>query len=512
MKLRNDTSAFLRGSLLLTLSAVIAKICGAFFRIPLTSLLGGTGMGYFSTAYGLFLPVYAVLVTGISTAVAQPAARLAGRGDLTGARHVRSTARILFFCTGLLGSLGAVLVAKRFTLASAGDTAAYPAVLAITPAVLLCSLTAVERGCREGLCDMRPTAVSQAVEALVRLFCGLLLCRMFLTRPPAFLTGYPPAAAGACGAVLGVTLGAAAGGICMLAQNPVDPGISAPAPAHSRKEILREILGILLPVSLGALVTDLTSLIDLVTVMRMLPPGQDPAFVYGSFMGLAVTVFGLIPSLTNMLARSVLPCVTQCRARGDLTGAVLHARQVILLTGLVCIPAGCGLFALPREALEFLFAGRDAEIEASWRALRYLTPGLVCLCLGTPVFSLLQALGKPMLPVWLMLPGLAVKLAGNLLLIPRLGIDGAALATSLCYPVILLPSLIVLRRVLGSRLGIGRGLLAELFSGILCAAAAWVLCGRLGMLPHRLAFLLAVIGGAAVYVSGQRDAAPDLLR
>ena len=43
---------------LLTLSALTAKVCGALFRIPLTSLLGGRGMGYFSTAYGLFLPLY----------------------------------------------------------------------------------------------------------------------------------------------------------------------------------------------------------------------------------------------------------------------------------------------------------------------------------------------------------------------------------------------------------------------------------------------------------------------
>ena len=496
MKQKPDTSAFLRGSLLLTLSALIAKVCGAFFRIPLTAFLGGTGMGYFSTAYGLFLPIYAVLVTGISTAVAQPAARFAGRGDLSGAQYVRSTARLLFLCTGLLGTAGALLGAKRFTLASAGDTAAYPAVLAMTPAVLLCSLTAVERGYREGLCDMRPTAVSQAVEALVRLLCGLWLCRAFMLHPPAVLAGCSPEAAGACGAVLGVTLGAAAGGVCVCLRNLGEPRLNCTL-HPPRKAVLCEILTILIPVSLGALVTDLTSLIDLVTVMRMLP--EDPAFIYGSFMGLAVTVFALVPSLTNMLSRSVLPCVTQCHARGDAAGAALHARQVLLLTGLLCIPAGCGLFALPQEALAFLFAGRDAEIAASWQALRYLTPGLICLCLGTPVFSLLQALGKPLLPVWLMLPGLAVKLAGNLLLIPRLGIDGAALSTSLCYAVILLPSLAVLRRILGERLGIWCLLASELFGGILCAAAAWVISGQLGFLPQRIAFLLAVLGGAAVY-------------
>ena len=45
MKHAADQSAFLRGSLLLTVSALTAKLCGALFKIPLTALLGGTGMG-----------------------------------------------------------------------------------------------------------------------------------------------------------------------------------------------------------------------------------------------------------------------------------------------------------------------------------------------------------------------------------------------------------------------------------------------------------------------------------
>ena len=51
--------SFWKGSALLLASAMTAKLLGACFKIPLTNVLGGTGMGYFSTAYGLLLPVYA---------------------------------------------------------------------------------------------------------------------------------------------------------------------------------------------------------------------------------------------------------------------------------------------------------------------------------------------------------------------------------------------------------------------------------------------------------------------
>ena len=54
---------FIKGSLILMISAVAAKVMGAFFKIPLTNILGGVGMSYFSCAYSLFMPVYALTVT-----------------------------------------------------------------------------------------------------------------------------------------------------------------------------------------------------------------------------------------------------------------------------------------------------------------------------------------------------------------------------------------------------------------------------------------------------------------
>ena len=56
---------------MLLVSALVTKIIGAIFKLPLTNLLGGSGMGYFSCAYGLFLPVYALSITGLTTAVAK---------------------------------------------------------------------------------------------------------------------------------------------------------------------------------------------------------------------------------------------------------------------------------------------------------------------------------------------------------------------------------------------------------------------------------------------------------
>lgn len=78
------------------ISAAVAKVLGALFKIPLTNRLGGIGMGYFGCAYGLFLPIYAVSATGLSAAVAKLTAEEAARGCFGSVRRIRNTARLLF--------------------------------------------------------------------------------------------------------------------------------------------------------------------------------------------------------------------------------------------------------------------------------------------------------------------------------------------------------------------------------------------------------------------------------
>lgn len=96
------TQTFLKGSFILFFSALITKALGALFKIPLTMLLGGVGMGYFGCAYGLFLPIYALSITGLSTAVASLVAKEHGAGHIQNVRKIRRTARLLFAGVGLL--------------------------------------------------------------------------------------------------------------------------------------------------------------------------------------------------------------------------------------------------------------------------------------------------------------------------------------------------------------------------------------------------------------------------
>ena len=208
--------SFWKGSALLLASAMTAKLLGACFKIPLTNVLGGTGMGYFSTAYGLLLPVYALSVTGLSAAVAQTVSRAAALEHWSEVRRIHHAARLACGALGLLLSLCMFLLAEPFATQIAAQPHALFSLLAIAPAALFGCLTAVERGYWEGLQNMTPTALSQALEAVAKLGFGLALCMWVLRNPEVVCRRVPPevplSALAAAGAVLGVTLSTVLGG------------------------------------------------------------------------------------------------------------------------------------------------------------------------------------------------------------------------------------------------------------------------------------------------------------
>lgn len=51
---RSNTGNFLSGVFILSFSTVIVKLVGLACKIPLISLLGAEGMGYFNSAYEIY--------------------------------------------------------------------------------------------------------------------------------------------------------------------------------------------------------------------------------------------------------------------------------------------------------------------------------------------------------------------------------------------------------------------------------------------------------------------------
>ena len=62
-------TAFLKGTLALSISVIITKILGVAFKVPLSYVLGDEGMGYFNTAYAIYGFFYILCTAGVPKSV-----------------------------------------------------------------------------------------------------------------------------------------------------------------------------------------------------------------------------------------------------------------------------------------------------------------------------------------------------------------------------------------------------------------------------------------------------------
>lgn len=513
--------SFIKGSVILIASAVIAKAIGAIFKIPITNMLGGSGMSCFSCAYGLFLPVYAVTANGLTTAVAKLTAENCAFGNYKNIKKIHKTALIMFSIAGLIGSLLIAFLAKPFSEKAAACPDAWLSVMMIAPSVLFGCITAVYRGCCEGMSNMYPTAISQVIESLVRLAAGLGFCAYVLNNPEKVLCFLPEGtsiiSAASAAAILGISLSTLAGTLFMYILGIGCEKYTSFGKEDSSKKIIKNILKIFIPAAIGSAITNLTTIIDISTIIKCLNKGIETApeyfknsfpldnmdnaaeFIYGSFSGLAVTIFNLIPSITNMFGKGILPCLSESCAQKDKKAIKKLSENVINATAFIAVPSGLGLCVLSKPILEFLFPKRIAECAVSSQALSVLGIAVIFLSLSFPLFSCFQAAGKANAPVKLMLAGVVVKLLGNLILIPipKINISGAAISTLLCYLVIFILSLIFYPKASGVKINL-KCLMSPVFSGILCAACAWCVYPHIP-LSNMFALPIAIVTGGIVY-------------
>ena len=55
----SEDKTLFKGAFILSVGSFVAKVLGALYRIPLTSILGSDGLGVYQTAF----PVYCILLT-----------------------------------------------------------------------------------------------------------------------------------------------------------------------------------------------------------------------------------------------------------------------------------------------------------------------------------------------------------------------------------------------------------------------------------------------------------------
>ncbi len=511
------------GTAVLLISAVIVKLIGALFKIPLSSAhcLGDEGFGFFSSAYDLFSPLYSLAMAGLPVAVARTVSEHTAAGRYRDARLSYRLSRKFFLIAGIIGTaVFAALVIPFVRLTDAtGKTA--PALFAVAPAVLFSCILSAERGYYEGLNNMLPTAVSELTEALCKLILGLGAA--FIT---VRLTG--STVWGAAAAMAGITVGTLFAFLyTRIYAKLKGDGITAemlensPEP-QSGADTFKKMILLTLPIALTSLTVNIPPMIDAFTVKSglegLINGGTDlrgiyrsvfengdmpdlsafPVLLYG-IRGKAYTVFNLVPAFTSVIGVGAVPAIAAAAARGNTAELKKNINTVLKTAALISLPAACGLIAIGGRITDFLY---DTEASAVIGGEMLTVYGLAALFAGflVPLGGILQAVGRQNAVLLNTAAGTAVKLIVNIIAVsvPKINVMGSALGTVLCFFVIFLLDIAVLIKAVGFAPDSVNVFLKPLVSAAFCGLAAR-LTVMLG--SSRGVTLLAVFAAALVYAA-----------
>ncbi|GHU60258.1 stage V sporulation protein B [Clostridia bacterium] len=498
--------SFLQGALILSIATALVKIIGAVFKIPLANLIGGSGMAHFNTAYTIYNVLLVISTAGLPVALSKMIAESRARGRTLEIKRIVGVARTAFMAVGLAGAAFMFFMAQPLADLMANEKGS-TAIMTLAPAVFFVAMMSVYRGYFQGMSDMVPTAVSQVIEALFKLAVGFSLAWLLK------LWGFPMEIC-AAGGIGGVALGTGLGFVYIYLaskfrgrpkkQKNLEPG----GESRSRKRLLKDLVVLAVPITLGASVLSLVNFIDTLLVMNRLqsPAGfsEEAALnLYGSYTGLAQTMFNLPGAFIVTIAVSIIPAISAALARNDHGGAARTIESAMRINMLLSMPAGFGLAALSYPILSLLFFSVPGEVAIASPLLTILGAAVILNAVVLVSNAVLQAYGRVRLPVYSMAIGGAVKIAVNFVLVgdPAININGAPIGTVCCYGVIAVINIGFMIRYSEAKLRLSSVFLRPMIAAAVMAGAAWSVNAALSrVVSQRISVLAAIAVGGILYL------------
>lgn len=416
-KTKKTGQSFIAGALIISAGGFISKILGAVYRIPLTNVLGGEGMGIYQMVYPLYCILLTVSASGIPTGIS----RLISSGKGQGAEK---QAFRLYGAVGLIGSLIMFLLSDALASVQ-GEPAISLCCKLLSPSVFFVSLLSVVRGYFQGRGNMFPTAATEISEQVIKVAIGVGLSYMFRDNMPIAVAS----------TLLAVTL-----------SEVISTGLAAlwyfgkrdKRPLYAVPSVpVKNILRFTVPLTLTAIALPASQLIESIVAVRLLKEiTENATALYGIFSGCAITIINLPVSVCYGLAASSIPQISPLAESGDIKGAKSKAYRAILITFAVALPAAAGLYFTAPLATRLIFGSLEgAEKELLINLIKILAVSSVTQSLVQTSSACLTALGSPVkstVTQW-STAILRVALAAVLIKFTSLSIAGAAWAANAAY-------------------------------------------------------------------------------
>lgn len=455
------------GAVILAAGSIIAKLLGAFYRVPLTNILGAEGMGM----YQLVFPVYALFMTmstaGIPTALSRIVAEKKAQGE--GARKYLVSALITLLAMSALAGL--LVTALSSVLARwQGNEATASGYIVIAPSIFFVGIIAGFRGWFQGEMYMVPTAASNIIEQTVKLAVGIGLAVAFSPRGMQ---------AAVFGALAGITVSEIVAALYLVVTFLVRSRREGGGRERLRlnREEAAGMFRVAFPIALLGLMLPFSSFCDSLIVVNALKWGGAATSAataqYGLYSGPVSSLVNMPVVITMSLAIAAVPSVSLSRTERDLSAILTKSRLSVKLVYLVGVPAALFLMVFGRNVLSLLYpALSDADILLSYRLLAVSSFGIVLSGATQIYISLLQGLDKTVSAVKSLFFAIIVKIALSLLLVRFTGIVGAAAASVAMGAVSLVLCNVTFARYTGMRLE--KNIAQTMLAGVIMALTGLV--------------------------------------
>ena len=475
---------------------------GAFFRIPLANMIGDEGMGYYQTAYPIYVLFLTLATAGIPIAISKMVSERIATDNHYEAYRVFRISFIMLFSIGICSS-AILFFGAEYIVSAIGNPGAKYAMMTIAPALLFVPIMAAYRGYFQGMQNMKPTAVSQVVEQFFRVLTGLTLAYFLVRQGREFA---------AAGASFGATAGAVSGLIAVMAvyyykKGSLRSDVERTYRISTEKgsKILASILMIAVPVTIGAAIMPIMNTIDVGIVMRDCRIQDGLRELQMGFMDSLLNLGPLInfpQVMTQAIAMSLVPAIAAAYKQRDMNFLNYNIRLGIRSAILVGLPCALGMMTLAEPIMLLLYPMQKASAVSAAPCLFMMAFGVIFLSTVQTLTGVLQGLGKPMIPVINLCIGAIVKIILTYLLtgIGSINVKGAAIGTVAAYIVASTLNVIAVKRYTGVKIDITMTFVKPVGSAIIMSGAVWVSYRLLfSFFGNSLSTIISILVGMIVY-------------
>ncbi len=508
LKKENKVS-FLQNVLMLMFSQVVIKLLGLVYRVVIVDVegFGNTGNGYYSTGYQIYMILLALSSMGIPNVVSKLVSERIAKKDFIAANRVFRFSFVIFGALGIFFALllffGADFIATNLLKASGVKYT----LMALSPALIVVPPTAVMRGYFTGLGSLKATSTTLVIEQFFN--CVLSI-------------GFVYACVGKDTAIMAAAGNLSTSCACILAfiyliffflrrkgeikEDCLAQSVSTEV--KTKKDMVKTILAISIPISFSSLISVLGSAIDTVTVSRCVQNAfaalgetavslEEKAMELYGILQKAETVTHLPLAISATFCTAIVPVISSAIAKGDEMEANRKISSSFFINSLFIFPCMAGFFVLAGPILKLLYP----SVPDGALVLILLTISLPFSSINFILNGVLYGIGKTFVPALALTVGSAVKLGLNIWLvnIPEINIYGAVFSTVLYNILIFAIELAVVRRSVKLQIDIKRCFIKPIFSSAVMGVAVFFVYKLCSALGNTAATLISVLVGIIVY-------------